>query len=65
MVRYSKGDADLSSAASLDEFLGMLQEVFAECLRVLKPGKHLCVLLGDLVNEGRFQAAVSAGGEHP
>ena len=58
MVRYSTGDgaeADLSSAASLDEFLGMLRQVFAECLRVLKPGKHLCVLLGDLVNQGRFQ----------
>ena len=55
MVRYSDADADLSRAASLNAFLQMLRDVFLECQRVLKPGKHLCVMLGDLVNQGRFQ----------
>lgn len=45
---------DLSRAQTLKEYLNMLGEVFRECYRVLKPEKYMCVLLGDLVKEGRF-----------
>lgn len=45
---------DLSRAPSLQAYLQMLGEVFTECRRVLRPGKHLCVLIGDLVRDGQF-----------
>lgn len=45
---------DLSRAATVEQFLEMLKDVFRECYRVLKPGKYMCVLLGDLIREGRF-----------
>jgi len=45
---------DLSRAKTIESFLGMLREVFEECYRVLKEGKYMCVLLGDLIRNGRF-----------
>lgn len=45
---------DLSRAKSSEEFLDMLRQVFRECYRTLKHGKFMCVLLGDLIREGRF-----------
>jgi len=45
---------DLSRANTPEEFLEMLRDVFRECLRILKPGKFMCVLLGDLIREGSF-----------
>jgi ParB/RepB/Spo0J family partition protein len=45
---------DLSRAKTLREFLEMLRPVFEECFRVLKKGKFMCVLLGDLIREGKF-----------
>ena len=57
MVYYSKADdglPDLSRASTLEEYLDMLKSVLAECRRILKPGKFLCVLLGDRIKDGRF-----------
>jgi len=45
---------DLSRAATPEQFLEMLEDVFQECYRILKPRKYMCVLLGDLIREGRF-----------
>jgi DNA modification methylase len=45
---------DLSRAKSVQEFLDMLKQVFQECYRTLKHGKFMCVLLGDVIREGRF-----------
>jgi len=45
---------DLSRAKTLEEFLRMLKPVFEECFRVLRKGKFMCVLLGDLVRVGKF-----------
>lgn len=45
---------DLSRAKTPEEFLKMLKPVFEECFRVLKKGKFMCVLLGDLIREGKF-----------
>lgn len=60
LVSYTGNDGnksgDLSKAPSLEAYLEMLREVFVECRRVLKPSKHMCVLIGDLVREGRFIA---------
>ena len=57
IVHYTKAEEnlpDLSRAKSAEEYLDMLKQVFEECYRILKEGKFLCVLLGDLIREGRF-----------
>lgn len=57
MVYFTKADerlSDLSRAASVGEFSEMLKQVFQECYRVLKHGKFMCVLLGDLIRDGSF-----------
>jgi len=46
--------SDLSRAKTLEEYLKMLKRVLGECFRVLKKRKFMCVLLGDLIREGRF-----------
>lgn len=38
---------DLSKANTLEEYLELVEEVAGELYRVLKPGKHLGVLIGD------------------
>ena len=45
---------DLSRAKTSNEFVGVLEQVFRECYRILKKGKFMCVLLGDLIRDGRF-----------
>jgi ParB/RepB/Spo0J family partition protein len=45
---------DLSRARSIEVYLSMLKDVFAECYRILKPEKYMCVLQGDLIRDGRF-----------
>ena len=37
-----------------EEFLDGLQEIYAECLRVLKPGHFFCSILNDFRLKGRF-----------
>jgi len=57
LIYFTKAEEnlpDLSRAKSLDEYLDMLKQVFKECYRVLKKDKFMCVLLGDLIREGRF-----------
>lgn len=57
LAYYTKAEenlSDLSRAKSPDEFMEMLEQVFRECYRILKPDKFLCVLLGDLIREGKF-----------
>jgi len=43
----SRIPGDLSSAGSLEEYLTLMSQVAREIYRVLKPGKHLGILLGD------------------
>lgn len=45
---------DLSRAKNVNEFIDMLEQTFKECYRILKPEKFMCVLLGDLIREGKF-----------
>ncbi len=51
IIRYSRRrdsiEGDLSSAGDLEKYLSMLKKVFMEAYRVLKPGKHMGVLVGD------------------
>jgi len=58
LVPYTNGNEnksnDLSRASSLDAYLRLLREVFDECKRVLRQNKYMCVLLGDIIREGKF-----------
>jgi SAM-dependent methyltransferase len=50
IIAYSKGatvNGDLSRLRSLDEYLDAMTEVAKECYRVLKPGRHCAILVGD------------------
>lgn len=49
IIPYSKGreNGDLSRVHSIDEFINEMRAVAKECFRVLKPGKHCCILIGD------------------
>lgn len=50
IIAYSKGntiDGDLSRFRSLDDYLDAMTEVSMECYRVLKPGRHCAILVGD------------------
>ncbi|MFA0753257.1 MAG: hypothetical protein IMHGJWDQ_001028 [Candidatus Fervidibacter sp.] len=50
IIAYSKGatvNGDLSCLRTLDEYLDAMTEVAKECYRVLKPGRHCAILVGD------------------
>lgn len=49
IIRYGSrlDGANLARARKLSEYLGMLREVVREVFRVLKPGAHLAILVGD------------------
>jgi len=40
-------EGDLSRARSLEQYLAWTREIARECYRVLKPGKHCAILIGD------------------
>ena len=49
IIRYSQTriPGDLSAASTLEEYLKMMYQVAKEAYRVLKPGGHLGILVGD------------------
>ncbi len=50
IIAYSKGtkvEGDLSCLRSLEEYLDAMTQVAQECYRVLKPGRHCAILVGD------------------
>lgn len=53
LVRYSTLPTDLSNM-DWDDFLQAASAVIGELTRVLKPGRALAILSGDLVREGRY-----------
>jgi len=46
-TKYSENEADLGNIENYDEFLNELNKVFAQCFRVLKKGKYMCVIVSD------------------
>jgi DNA modification methylase len=49
IIPYTKNriDGDLSNIRNVDEFIREMKKVAYECFRVLKPGKHCGILIGD------------------
>ncbi|GCC11085.1 modification methylase DpnIIB [archaeon] len=70
IIAYSKNrvEGDLSSL-NIKEFTEEMKKVAEECFRVLKPGKHLAILIGDTrkhkhyipINVRVFEAFLEAG----
>ena len=55
-TRYSDDENDLGNLESYDEFLAELGKVFAECRRVLKKKRYMCVVVSDFRHKSRFVA---------
>jgi len=53
MVKYSKDKKDFSTG-TLNDFLNSIDIFFSEAKRVLKNGKYISILAGDLVENGKF-----------
>ena len=53
-TRYSELENDLGNIGSYEDFLRELKKVFAECYRVLKDGKYMCVIVSDFRDKGKF-----------
>lgn len=54
-THYSDDDEDLANISSYDEFLNILvNEVFMECARILKPKKYMCLIVSDFRNKSEY-----------
>jgi len=51
---YGNLQNDLGTIADYDDFLSALTNIFADVLRVLKPGAHCCIVVMDLRKKNRF-----------
>lgn len=56
IVRFTnnKIEGDLSNVRNIDEFINEIEKVAKECYRVLKPGKHCVILIGDTRKKKHF-----------
>lgn len=53
-TRYSDHSHDLGNITDYGEFLDRLTEIFAECGRVLRPGRYLAVIISDFRHGSNF-----------
>ncbi|MFU8767574.1 MAG: TRM11 family SAM-dependent methyltransferase [Candidatus Methanoperedens sp.] len=55
IIPYShEREGDLSSVHNIQEFIQEMQKVAHECMRVLKPGSHCAILMGDSRKHAHF-----------
>ena len=55
-TRYSDDENDLGNLESYEQFLGELGKVFAECRRVLRKKRYMCVVVSDFRHKSKFVA---------
>jgi excisionase family DNA binding protein len=53
-TNYSNSEDDLGNISDYSTFLNELCGVFAECGRVLKTGKYMCIVVSDFRNKSEF-----------
>ena len=53
-TRYSKSTKDIANLESYETFLKALTDVFQECVRVLKKGRYIAVVVSDFRDKDRF-----------
>ena len=51
---HNRVEGDLSSVHNIAEFAEEMEKVAMECMRVLKPGKHCAILIGDTRRHKHF-----------
>lgn len=56
IVKFTKNkiEGDLSNVKNIDEFTKEMEKVAKECYRVLKPGRHCAILIGDTRKKKHF-----------
>ncbi|MEM7823582.1 MAG: DNA methyltransferase [Candidatus Aenigmatarchaeota archaeon] len=56
IVKFTKNkiEGDISNVKNIDEFINEMEKVAKECYRVLKPGKHCAILIGDTRKRKHF-----------
>ena len=55
-TRYSESDSsDLGNIHDYDQFLDELTRIFKECQRVLRPSKHVSIVVGDFRDKARYR----------
>lgn len=55
-TRYSDEDDDLGNIESYEEFLTELGNTFAECRRVIRKKRYMCVVVSDFRHKSKFVA---------
>lgn len=55
-TRYSDQEDDLGNTESYEDFLAELGKVFADCRRVLRPKRYMCVVVSDFRHGSDFIA---------
>jgi DNA modification methylase len=53
-TNYGNSNRNLSNIGDYFDFLDQLQVIFRQCVRVLRSGKYLCVIVSDFRHENRF-----------
>ena len=54
-TNYSNDPADLANVKEYGEFLKILvEDVFMECARIIKPQKYMCIVVSDFRNKNEF-----------
>ncbi len=53
-TNYSSSEVDLANIETYQDFLDQLGEVFAQCVRVLKPMKYIVVIVSDFRHKSQF-----------
>lgn len=54
-TNYSDDENDLANVSSYDDFLEILvNDIFMECARVLRPKKYMCLVVSDFRNKSEF-----------
>ncbi|MEM3610379.1 MAG: DNA methyltransferase [Candidatus Anstonellales archaeon] len=56
IIRFTnnKIEGDLSNVKNIEEFIKEMEKIAKECYRVLKPGKHCAILIGDTRKKKHF-----------
>jgi len=50
----SEDPADLANLKTYDEYLAAMEAVFAQCFRVLEPGRYMAVIVRNAYQDGRY-----------
>jgi DNA modification methylase len=53
-TKYSENEKDLGNIGQYESFLKELTKIFFSCYELLKPGKHMCIVVSDFRHKSEF-----------